>query len=138
MGIQVAITLDSQLKPDYVVSTVLAASFLVDDDECILWFGNAHTGTKHEEVSAITRCLEKIRENGSATPVGTNESYAKVAAPFRKDLVVGVFDAVAALPAETDIGIWYGPLFQPHDGSTLTPHVHRALEKYLETTQKAA
>lgn len=140
MGIQVAITLDSQLKPNYVVSTVATAAFAPANGECVLWIGNAHTGTKHEEVSAVKRCLEVIRENGSTTPdtVITNESYAKVAAPFRKDLVTGVFDAAAALPGETFIGIWYGSLFQPHSGSTLTPHVLRALEKYLESTQKAA
>jgi hypothetical protein len=140
MGVQVAVTLDTQQKPNYVVSTVLAASFAPANGELVLWIGNAHTGSKHEEVSAIKRCLEYIRENGSTTPdtIATNESYAKVAAPFLKSGVTGAFDAVAALPAETDIGIWYGSLFQPLNGSTITPHALRALEKYLETTQKAA
>ena len=140
MGVQVAVTLDTQLKPNYVVSTVLTAAFAPANGELVLWIGNAHTGTKHEEVSAVKRCLEYIRENGSITPdtIATNESYAKVASPFRKDLVTGAFDAVAALPGETYIGIWYGSLFQPLKGSTVTPHVLRALEKYLETTQKAA
>jgi hypothetical protein len=105
MGVQVAVTLDTQLKPNYVVSTVLTAAFAPANGELVLWIGNA---------------------------------YAKVASPFRKDLVTGAFDAVAALPGETYIGIWYGSLFQPLKGSTVTPHVLRALEKYLETTQKAA
>ena len=107
MGVQVAVTLDTQLKPNYVVSTVLTAAFAPANGELVLWIGNAHTGTKHEEVSAVKRCLEYIRENGSITPdtIATNESYAKVAAPFRKDLVTGAFDAVAALPGETYLGI---------------------------------
>jgi hypothetical protein len=45
---------------------------------------------------------------------------------------------VSNTPAELDVGIWYGDLFQPLPGSTLTPHVLRSIEKYLETTQKAA
>ena len=140
MGVQVAITLDTMLKPSYVVSTVLTAAFAPANGELVVWFGNATTATKHEEVSAVKRCLEYIREHGSVTPdtIATNESYAKVDAQFLKSDVVGAFDAVAALPGETFIGIWYGSLFQPLKGSTVTPHVLRALEKYLETTQKSA
>jgi hypothetical protein len=136
MGVQVAVTLDDMQKPSYVVSTVLAASFLLADTDMVIWIGNAHGGGKHFEVTGIKRCLEFIRENGTVTPTGLNESYAEVAAPgFKKD-VNGAFDAAAALPEEIKVGIWYGPLFQPLPGSTITPHVHRALEKYLETTQK--
>ena len=140
MGVQVAVTLDSQLKPSYVVSTVLAAAFAPANGELVLWVGATIAPNKHEVVSGVKRCLEKIREGGSVTPdtLATNESYAKVALPCRKDLVTVVFDAAAALPAETDVGIWYGSLFQPLKGSTVTPHVLRALEKYLETTQKKA
>ena len=138
MGVQVAVTLDSELKPNYTVSTVLAASFLPADGDLVLWVGATIAPNKHEVVSGIKRCLEYIREHGSETPTGTNESYAKVALPCRKDLVTGAFEAAAALPAETDVGVWYTPSFQPHVGSTVTPHVLRALEKYLESTQKAA
>ena len=135
MGIQVAVTLDDQLKPDYVVSTVLAASFVVETTQLILWTGNAFAGGKSELVSGARRCIEKIRENGSLTPLTTNQSYAKVEAPSLKKDVVGVFDAVAALPAETDVGIWYGSAFQPIPGATITPHALRAIEKYLEATK---
>ena len=80
--------------------------------------------------------VEFIRENGSETPTGANESYAEVAPPGFKSLVSGAFDAAAALPEEAKVGIWYGPTFQPHKGSSLSAHVKRAVEKYLETTQK--
>ena len=208
MGTQVAITLDGQLKPDYVVSTVLATAFAAASTKCLLFIGNAHGGGKHMEVTAVRRCLEKIRENGSETPTTGKASYAKVAAPGFKSAVASAFDVAATtaltgtvsvsagtkavtgvstlfeselsvgsvitfaaethtvasitsdtaltlvanhvagasgvaavldnVPRELDIGIWYGELFQPLKGSTLTPHVLRALEKYLETTQKAA
>ena len=48
----------------------------------------------------------------------------------------GVAYSLSNTPAENDVGIWYGDLFQPHSGSTIEPHTLRALEKYLETTQK--
>ncbi len=137
MGVQVAITLDDQLKPNYVVSTVAAAAFVVADNQCIVWVGNAHGGGKSFEVNGLKRCLEVIRENGSETPAGVNESYAEVSPPGLKSVVNSAFDAAATIPEEAKVGIWYGPLFQPHLGSTLTPHVKRAVEKYLETTQKA-
>jgi hypothetical protein len=138
MGVQVAITLDDQQKPAYVVSTVLAANFLVADEELILWIGNAHGGPKSFEVNAIKRVLEFIREAGTTTPTGANESYAEVATPGLKSAVNGAFDAAAALPEEAKVGVWYGPLFQPLLGSSITAHSKRALEKYLESTQKAA
>ena len=133
MGVQVAVTLNEQLKPDYAVSTVLAANFLVTTTQLILWVGNAWAGGAHEQISGMKNCLQKIRENGSQTPLTTNQSYAKVAAPALKSQVIGVFDAVAALPAETDVGVWYGSAFQGIPGATVTPHVLRAIEKYIES-----
>jgi len=208
MGKQVAITLDSQLKPSYAVSTQAASTFTVEAGELVLFIGASHGGGKAFEVNGIKRCLELIRENGSVTPDNAKESYAKVAAPGRKNQVVGVFNqaplftltgtvtvtigtaavvsvgtlfttelavgesiviglethtilsitdnlnltltanhtagaagvayAIAGIPAETDVGVWYGELFQPLDGSSITAHGKRAMEKYLESTQKAA
>lgn len=135
MGIQVAITLDDDIKPNYVVSTVLAASFLVTTTELILWVGNAWAGGAQEQIGGLRQCLQKIRENGTQTPLTTNQSYAKVAAPGLTKDVIGVFDAAAALPAETDVGVWYGSAFQSVIGGTVTPHVLRAIEKYLEATK---
>ena len=208
MGVQVAITLDGQLKPDYVVSTVLAPAFAVAAGVCLVWIGNAHGGGKHMEVTGIRRCLEKLREAGTTTPTTGKHSFAKVAKPAFKSGVATGFDvadvtaltgtvtvgagtaavvgvgtafetelavgdvikigtelitvltitdddnltlaanhvagaagaavSISNAPTELEVAIWYGDLFQPHSGSTLTPHVLRALEKYLESTQKAA
>ncbi len=208
MGVQVAITLDSQLKPSYVVSTVLAPAFAVAAGVCLVWIGNAHGGGKHFEVTGIRKCLEKLREVGTPTPTSALHSFAKVASPGFKSAVstgasvadvtaltgtvtvsagtaavVGVSTAfetelaigdvvkigtelltvltitdddnltlaanhvagaagaaisISNAPTELEVAIWYGDLFQPHSGSTVTPHVLRALEKYLESTQKSA
>jgi hypothetical protein len=208
MGVQVAITLDSQLKPNYTVSTVLAPAFAVAAGELVAWWGNDLGAGKHFEVTGVRKCLEGLRSGGTLTPTSGKHSYGKVTAPgfssavstgfdvadittltgtvtvsagtkavvgvatlFTTELVVGdvikigtEFHTVATItdalnlvlaanhvagaagavysisntPSEQDVGIWYGDLFQPHKGSTVTPHVLRAIEKYLETTQKAA
>jgi hypothetical protein len=135
MGVQVAVTLDDQLKPQYVVSTVAAASFLVLTTEMIVWVGDTYTGSKGETISGLKRCGEFIRENGTATPLTTNQSYANTVGPGLKLQVKGEFDAAAALPIELEVGIWYGSAFQALPGGTITAHVKRAIEKYIETTQ---
>ena len=90
MGVQVAITLDNQLKPDYVVSTVLAPAFAVAAGVLVVWIGNAHGGGKLFEVTGIRKCLEAIRQNGSTTPGSGNHSYAKLAYPgYLKDVSTG-------------------------------------------------
>lgn len=137
MGIALSATLDSELKPSYTKATVLAAAFLVPDEDLIVWIGNAHTLTKVEEVNALNNCLKYIRENGTTTPTGANESYAEVGTTLKKD-VNGAFNAAAALPEEAKVGIWYGPDFQQIPGASISPHVKRLIEYYLESEQKAA
>jgi hypothetical protein len=136
MGVQVAATLDNELKPSYTVATTAAAAFVLADSDMAIWVGNATPFTKIETVSALKSCLEYIRENDSETPTGTNESYAELGTNFKKD-VNGAFDAAAVIPEEAKVGIWYGPDFQAVAGSSLTPFVIQAIEKYLETTQKS-
>ena len=136
MGIEVAATLDTELKPSYTVATTLAAAFTLADTDMAIWIGNATPFSKVETISALKSCLEYIRENANETPTGTNESYAELGTSFKKD-VNGAFDAAAALPEEAKVGIWYGPDFQPIAGATLTPFVIQAIEKYMETTQKS-
>jgi hypothetical protein len=208
MGIQVAVTLDDMIKPNYTVSTVLAPAFAVAAGALVIWVGNDHNAGKSFEITGVRKCLDAIRDFGSTTPASGKHSYAKLAAPgFLKDVstgenvadittltgtvtitaglkaVVGVgtlfttelvvgdvikigteFLTVSAIstaltlataeahvagaagavysisntPAEQDVGIWFGDLFQPTPGSTLTPHVLRALEKYMESALRLA
>lgn len=137
MGITVTATTDNELKPIYAVATVLAAAFTLADADMSIWIGNATPFNKLEEISALKSCLEYIRENGNVTPTGANESYAELGTSFKKD-VNGAFNAAAALPEEAKVGIWYGPDFQPIAGATITPYVIQAIERYIESTQKAA
>ena len=92
MGIKVAATLDTEFKFNYTVSTVLAPAFTVADEDLALWIGNAHPFSKSEELAALEHCLEHIRENGTETPTGANESYAELGTNFKKD-VNAAFDS---------------------------------------------
>jgi len=90
MGVQVAITLDSEIKPSYAVSTVLAPAFAVAAADLVLWVGNAHAQGKHFEITALRKCLNRIRDNGATTPTSGNHSFAKLAAPgYVKDVSSG-------------------------------------------------
>ena len=81
MGTKVAVTLDSMIKPDYVVSTQAAIAFAVAAGELVLWIGGSHGQGKHFEVTAIRKCLDAIRDMGATTPTSSKHSYAKIAAP---------------------------------------------------------
>jgi len=135
VGTKVVATLDSDLKPDFVVSTVAAAAFTITDDDCAIWIGASTGLSKVESINALNNCLKHIRENGSETPTGVNESYAEVASTEKRD-VNSAFDSAAVIPEEAKVGIWYGPDFQPHKGSSLSAIVQQLIQKYQETTQR--
>jgi hypothetical protein len=46
--------------------------------------------------------------------------------------------SISNTPAEQDVGVWFGDLFQQSPGSSITPHVLRALEKYMESSSRGA
>lgn len=137
MGTLVTAILDSDKKPSYTVATVAAAAFILLDSECGVWVGNAVILPKSGVVNALRNCLAHIRENATFTPTGVNESYAEVGTTMLKD-VNSAFDAAAVIPEEAKVGVWYGPDFQQIPGASISPHVERLIEKYLESTQKAA
>lgn len=137
MGLAISVTTDNEQKPSYTSATVAAAAFTLADADLSLWIGASITLTKMEAINAIRNCLAYIRENGTTTPTGANESYAEVAST-RKNEVNGAFNAAATIPEEAKVGIWYGPDFQQAAGASISPHVERLIEKYMETVQKAA
>ena len=90
MGKQVAVTLDEDIKPNYVVSTVLAPAFAVAAGELVLWVGNSWTAGAQSTITGLRQCLEGLRENGTTTPATDKNSYAKVASPgLKKDVSTG-------------------------------------------------
>jgi hypothetical protein len=138
MGTQVSATLNDELKPNYSVATVLAANFLVPDEDCTIFIGDDFPSSrKLEVVNSLINCAQRIQENGNVTPLTTNETYAKTGTANKLDIVYAG-DAAAVLPLESEIGVWYGPDFQQHQGSSLMPFVKRLIEVYLERVQKAA
>lgn len=134
MGTKIAATLDSEKKPSYTASTVAAASFVCADEDLCLWVGASVTLTKMEVVNALKNCLQYIREQGSTTPTGVNESYAETASTRRND-INGAFNAVAAVPEEAKVGFWYGPDYQQTVGASITPGALKLIEKYMESVK---
>ena len=63
----------------------------------------------------------------SATELATAEAHVAGAS--------GDEYSISNSPGEYDVGVWYGALFQSVSGGTVTPHVLRATEKYLEATK---
>ena len=110
---------------------------MVADSDLAIFVGDDFPGGKSEVVNSLRNCLQRIRENGSITPLTTNESFAKTAVTDKTAIASG-FDAVAVLPAEADVGVWYGPDYQQNSGASVTPGTLRLIEKFLESTQKAA
>ena len=138
MGIVVTVTLDDDLKPNYDVATVVAGLFVTGTTELKLWMGTSYNGGKSNEVNAVKRCLGVIREGGNVLPTTANVTRAKAIGPGGRQNITAVNNAAQEEPAETEIVVVYGSAFQPIGGATVTPHVLRALEKYLEDVQKSA
>lgn len=133
MGTQVTVTLDSQLKPDYTVSTVLAASVAIDTDELIVWIGaDTLAFGASFQVVGVVRAGELIRENGNVTPTTTNVTSVTMPAPgLKPDATVALNGALVA-PTEDDVFVGYGSAFQAMPGQSVSAHVKRALEKFIE------
>ena len=137
MGILVtAAKLSADTKPQYVVSTVAAASVAVDTSAMAVWVGDDFAFSQLETYNAVLKCLERIRENGSPTPLTTNVSGAETLDPSKAAVTLLNDAAIAA--AEAEVAVYYGATYQPANGGSVSAHTHRLLELYLESTAKAA
>ena len=135
MGTKVQILAADPSKPSMVITTVAAASFTIADTDLALWIGASFAGNKLEEINCLKACIADIRANGNNTPTGANESYAEA---LQGETVNSAFDSAAVIPEEIKVGIWYGPLFQQNEGSSIEPFAIKGIEAYLEQVQKAA
>ena len=132
MGIQVTVTLDDMLKPEYTVATVLAANFAVTTTQLAIFVGDAHAGGKSFEVSGIQRSGELVRENGNLTPLTTNVTQVIMPPPGYKPDATVVLDGALVDPTEGAVSIAFGSAFQPIPGTSVTAYVKRTLEKFIE------
>ena len=133
MGTTVTVTLDDQLKPNFVVGTVLAASYAIGTTELVLFIGatSGDAGLLFQETGTV-RAGELIRENGNLTPLTTNVTEVVMPPPGFKPKATVVVDGVLVAPTEDDVAVGYGSAFQALPGSSLSPHIKRALEKFTE------
>ena len=131
MGTSVTVTLDDQLKPDYAIATVAAASYAIGTTELVLFIGSTSVGNSFQ-ITGSVRAGELIRENGNVTPLTTNVTEVVMPPPGYKSAATVVLDGVLVAPTEDDVAVGYGSAFQGIPGASVTAHVKRAIEKFIE------
>lgn len=134
MGATVTVTLDDQLKPDYVVGTALAAAYAIDTTELVLFIGTTSIDFGASfQITGVVRAGELIREGGNVTPTTTNVTEVIMPPPGNKVNATVVANGVLDAPTEDDVAVGYGSAFQAMPGGSVTATIKRALEKYLES-----
>ena len=133
MGVTVTVTLDDQLKPDYTLGVVASASYAIAASELVLFFGTTSIDSgKSFQITGAVRAGELIREGGNVTPLTTNVTEVVMPPPGFKPLATVVANGVLVAPTEDDVAIGYGSAFQSIPGQTLTAHIKRGIEKFIE------
>jgi len=133
MGTTVTVTLDDQLKPNYVVGTALAASYAIGTTELVLFIGTTSINFgKSFQITGSVRAGELIREGGNVTPLTTNVTEVVMPPPGFKPSATVVAGGVLVAPTEDDVAVGYGSAFQPIPGASVTAHIKRAIEKFIE------
>ncbi len=137
-------TAGAEGKSDVVSTNPAAGSVTVTDVEIALWIGNTLVGVPNIQQSVfavVNDLLERMRENGTPTPntgnyLMANASFA-VEIPRKPDIITFT-DVSFAPPAETDVRIYVGDLFQPLPGTSVSTAVKRLLETWMEIYGKKA
>ena len=133
MGTKVLAAADHNTKPNYVVSTVVAASMAVLDGEFAIWIG-ATVITELDAYNGLLRCSQALREAGWPNPVTLEFS----AAAFDTQTgILTVTNGAVQTFTEDQVVVTQGLDFT-QGGDSNSPHVRRMQELWLESTAKAA
>ncbi len=135
----------SEGKSQVEYSTPAAGAVTVGDDEMALWVGNTIAGQPNVQqsvFSVVNDLLERLREVGTPTASATGRVTSANAScvtsiPAKVDVLVQK-DVAFAVPAETDIRLYIGDLFQPLPGTSVSTAVKRLLETWMERVAKKA
>ena len=133
MGTKVLSTSDTDTKPNYVVSTVVAASVAIVDGEFAVWVGDLVPINLPANVGLI-QCLQALREAGWPNPATTTFNIVKYSS-IDGTLVVAL-GAVLPTVLETDVVILQGFDFTKAADSN-TGHAKRMIESFLESAKAA-
>ena len=133
MGTKVLAAADHNTKPNYVVSTVVAASVAITDGQLALWIG-ATIGSQLEAYNGLLQCSQALREASWPNPVTSEFSAAAV---DTKTGVLTLSNGAAQTFTEDQVAVMQGLDFTPA-GVSNSAHVRRMQEKWLETTAKVA
>ncbi len=126
------ITCTNDRKAAMVVTTPAAGLLAPETAELVVWIG-ATAGPDVAARDGLQRCLEALREAGTPGEAYGAELLTAAGGTAKSQVTVA---AGAPTVTDNDVGIAYGATFNV-DGTTITPVVLRAMEKFLEE-QKAA
>jgi hypothetical protein len=130
MGTKVLAAADYNTKPNYVVSTVLAASVAIIDGQFAVWVGNL-VNINLDAYAGLVRCGQALREAGWPNPV-TDEFSAATYDPITGILVVT--NGAVQTFTEEQVAVMQGLDFT-QSGDSNSPHVRRMAESFLESVK---
>ena len=131
---------DNEGKNAVVTTDPADTAVTVAADEIALWVGDLSgasniTNLELQVHNLVNDLLERFREIGTPTPAESLYTHAEgnfqTEVPDKRSVVV-FLDAAFITPKPTDIAIYYGDLFQPHIGSSVSTAVKRLLEARQE------
>ncbi len=131
---------DNEGKNAVVTTDPAETGVTVAADEIALWVGDLSgasniTNLEVQVQNFVNDCLERLREIGTPTPAESGYTIADAdwltEVPDKRDVAVAL-NAVFATPKPTDVSIYYGDLFQPNIGSSVSTAVKRLLEARQE------
>jgi hypothetical protein len=133
MGTKVLAAADTDTKPNYTVSTVLAASVAIIDGQFAAWVGNAVT-TNVEAYNGLGRCKEALREQDWPNP--TTGIFNSAVFNTITGVLTVALGAILPTVAETDVCILQGLDFTQAADSN-SGHAQRMSESWLESAKAA-
>ena len=127
-------------KSDVINSTPTAGAVAVATNEIALWVGNTVGANQQQSVFAlVVDMLERLREAGTPTSGISEYTMAKAVytndAPLKPTVLVTI-DEGFITPAENDVWIYIGELFQPLPGTSVSTAIKRLLEWRMELIGK--
>jgi hypothetical protein len=133
MGTKVLAAADHNTKPNYVVSTVVAASMAVIDGQFAVWIG-ATVITQLDAYNGLLQCAQALREADWPNPITTEFSTA---AYDTQTGILTLTNGAAQTITEDQVAVVQGLDFT-QGGDSNSPHVRRMQESWLEDIAKAA
>ena len=126
------ITCTNDIKKDMIVTTPTAGLLAPGTAELVVWVG-ATAGPNVSINEGIRDCLDALREAGTPGAAYGAKLTTAAGGNAKSQVIVAVG---APTVTDNDVAVAYGATFNV-DGTSITPVVIRAIEKFLEQDKAA-